>query len=69
MLVLHDRRPLGGHLWASFAASLAALLPAVLLLARWRDRAFVVGGIGRTLEVEERLVHRDHELEEQYIGN
>ena len=63
VLVLHDRRPLGGHLWASFAASLAALLPALLLLARWRDRAFVVGGIGRTLEVEERLVHRDHELE------
>ena len=63
VLVLHDRRPLGGHLWASFAASLAALLPALLLLARWRDRAFVVGGIGRTLEVEERLVHRDSELE------
>jgi hypothetical protein len=63
VLVLHDRRPLGGHLWASFAASLAALLPALLLLARWRDRAFVVGGIGRTLEAEERLVHRDQELE------
>jgi PAS domain S-box-containing protein len=63
VLVLHDRRPLGGHLWASLAATLAALLPALLLLARWRDRAFVVGGIGRTLDAEERLVHRDHELE------
>jgi PAS domain S-box-containing protein len=63
VLVLHDRRPLGGHLWASFAASLAALLPALLLLAHWRDRAFVVGGMGRTLDAEERVVHRDRGLE------
>jgi hypothetical protein len=59
VLVLHERRPLGGHLWLSLAAVLAALAPALLLLARWRERAFVVGGIGRTREAEERVSHRD----------
>ena len=63
VLVLIERQPLADHLWASFAASLAALLPAALLLARWRDRAFVVGGIARTLDAEERIGHRDRELE------
>jgi PAS domain S-box-containing protein len=63
VLVFHDRRPLGGHLWLSLAATLAALTPAVLLLARWREREFVVGGVGRTLEAEERVTHRDRELE------
>ena len=63
ILVLHDQRPLGGHLWLSLAATLAALAPALLLLARWRDRAIVVGGIGRTLEAEELVTHRDREIE------
>jgi PAS domain S-box-containing protein len=62
VLVLQDERPFGGHTWLSFAACLAALIPAVLLLARWRDRAFVVGGIARTLEAEERVSARDREL-------
>ncbi len=57
-----DRRPLGGHLWLSFAAALAALVPVVVLLVRWRDRAFVVGGLGRTLEAQERVTLRDREL-------
>ena len=43
--------------------SLAALVPSLLLLARWRERAFVVGGIGRTHEAEERISTRDRELE------
>ncbi|HUZ82087.1 MAG TPA: GAF domain-containing protein, partial [Gaiellaceae bacterium] len=63
VLVLYERRPVGGHVWPSFAASLVALAPAVLLLARWRDRALVVGGIGRTREAEERVSERDRELE------
>jgi PAS domain S-box-containing protein len=62
-LVLHDRRGFGGHVWLSFAATLAALLPALLLLARWRDRAFVVGGIDRARAAEERGVAHDRELE------
>ena len=40
-----------------------ALAPALLLLARWRDRALVVGGIGRTREAEARVSLRDRELE------
>jgi PAS domain S-box-containing protein len=62
VLVLQERRPFGGHTWLSLAAVLLALLPALLLLARWRDRAFVVGGIGRTIEAEERISTRDREL-------
>ena len=61
-LVLRERKPFGGHVWFSLAAVLLALLPALLLLARWRDRAFVVGGIGRTKEAEERISTRDREL-------
>ena len=63
VLVLYERRPFGGHVWLSFAATLAALAPAVLLLARWRDRAYVVGGIRRTQEAEARVSVRDRELE------
>jgi PAS domain S-box-containing protein len=62
VLVLRERKPLGGHIWLSFAAELLALLPALLLLARWRDRAFVVGGIGRTKEAQELVSARDREL-------
>ncbi|HEX4527242.1 MAG TPA: GAF domain-containing protein [Gaiellaceae bacterium] len=62
-LVVYEGRPFGGHTWLSFAAALVALTPAALLLARWRDRALVVGGIGRTREAEERASVRDRELE------
>ncbi|MDX6474564.1 MAG: hypothetical protein QOH95_75, partial [Gaiellaceae bacterium] len=61
-LVVRDRRPFGGHTWASLAAVLVALVPALLLLARWRDRAFVAGGVGRTIAAEERVSARDREL-------
>ncbi len=63
VLVVDEQRPFGGHLWLALAASLAALAPAALLLARWRDRAMVVGGIGRTREAEARASVRDRELE------
>jgi PAS domain S-box-containing protein len=62
VLVIEESRPVGGHLWVSFGASLAALTPAALLLARWRDRAFVVGGIGRTRAAEDLVSARDREL-------
>ena len=63
LLVAYEQKPFGGHVWVSLAAVLVALLPALLLLARWGDRAFVVGGIGRTKEAEERVSARDRELE------
>ena len=63
VLAVTGRSSLDGHTWISLAAILVALAPAVLLLARWRDRALVVGGIGRTRDAEERVSIRDRELE------
>jgi len=63
VLVLEEGRPFGGHTWPSFAAVLVALAPAVALLTRWHDRAFVVGGIGRARAAEERVTTRERELE------
>jgi PAS domain S-box-containing protein len=63
VLVIHERRPFGGHTWVSFGACVAALVPGLLLLARWRDRAFVVGGIGRSIEADARASSRDRDLE------
>jgi PAS domain S-box-containing protein len=62
VLVLQEQRPFGGQLWVSFAACLVAVAPTVLLLLRWKDRAFVAGGVGRTLVAEERASLRDREL-------
>jgi PAS domain S-box-containing protein len=61
-VVLDDRQPLGGHLWPSFAATLVAFVPPIILLARWRDRTLVVSGM-RAREAEERTTIRDRELE------
>src|SRR5690242_6610767 len=44
VLVLHDKRPLGNHAWISFAAILLALVPALIVVLRWEQRAQVVGG-------------------------
>jgi PAS domain S-box-containing protein len=63
VLVIQERRPFGGHTWASFVACIAALAPAVLLLLRWGDRAFVARGMSRTLDAEERASTRGRELE------
>jgi PAS domain S-box-containing protein len=65
LVVLDQREPVGGRVWATFAATLIALLPAVVFLARWRDRAgagVVMGGI-RAREAEELASLRDRELD------
>ena len=63
VLVVDERRPLGGHVWVSLAAVLVALAPVVFVLARWGDRALIMGGIGRTQEAEDRASVRDRDLE------
>src|SRR3954451_4558411 len=35
ILVLQDRKPIGGNGWVSFAALLLALVPAVVVVLRW----------------------------------
>ncbi|HZU19664.1 MAG TPA: GAF domain-containing protein [Gaiellaceae bacterium] len=62
VLVIHERRPFGGHTWISFAASLVALAPVVPILLRWRERAFVARGVSRSLDAEERASTRDREI-------
>jgi PAS domain S-box-containing protein len=62
-LVLYDRRPIGGHVWASFVAIALLFIPAILFLARWRDRSILVGRIRRIREAEQRVSLRDRELE------
>jgi PAS domain S-box-containing protein len=61
-LVVHERKPFDGHLWISLVAVLVALVPALLLLARWGDRAFLIGGIGRTRAAEDQVSARGREL-------
>ncbi len=61
-VVLHDRKPIGGHLWISFAACLIALVPAVLFLVRWGQRAELVTTGARAREAEELVSTRDREL-------
>ena len=63
VLVAYEERAFGGHVWVSLGAILGVFAPALLLLARWRDRAFVVGGIGRAQDAEDRVSVRDRELE------
>ncbi|HST14186.1 MAG TPA: GAF domain-containing protein [Gaiellaceae bacterium] len=62
VLAFLDRRPLGGHIWLSFAATLAASLPVLPILVRWRERAFLARGVSRSLVAEERASSRDREL-------
>jgi PAS domain S-box-containing protein len=62
-LVVRERKPFDGHLWISLVAVLVALAPALLLLASWSDRAFLIGGIGRAKVAEDRVSARDRELE------
>ena len=62
VLVFLEQRPLGGHTWISLAATLAAFLPVLPILLRWRERAFLARGVSRSLVAEERASSRDREL-------
>jgi len=62
-LVLHDREPLGGHVWWSFAACVIGLVPALVFLARWDQRGSVILGAARAREAEELVSLRDRELD------
>jgi two-component system, OmpR family, phosphate regulon sensor histidine kinase PhoR len=62
VLVLHDRRPLGGHVWICLTAVVIALAPVVLFAVRWRERALLTGGVRRTREAEALVTLRDREL-------
>ncbi|HET7450631.1 MAG TPA: GAF domain-containing protein [Gaiellaceae bacterium] len=62
VLVFNERRSLGGHVWFALAATLAAFLPVLPILVRWRERAFLAGGVSRSLVAEERASSRDREL-------
>ena len=62
-VVLHERTPIGGHLWVSFAACLIALVPALLFLIRWGERGELVTTGVRVREAEELVSIRDRELE------
>ena len=61
-VVLDNRNAIGGHLWYSFAASLIALLPALVFLARWGERGELLSG-ARAREAEQLVSLRGRELE------
>jgi hypothetical protein len=37
-VVIYDRSPIGGHVWPGFVGIVVGLLPAALILLRWRER-------------------------------
>src|SRR4051812_24258767 len=61
--VLHDRSPIGGHVWPAFVATLVALVPALIFLRRWSEPAGVVMSGARAREAEELVGVRDRELD------
>ena len=66
VVVLRDRHALGGHVWIWFAATLIALLPALVFVTRWGDRAEASANESNLREAEalEELVSvRGRELE------
>ena len=62
-LVLHDRKPIGAHVWPAFAATLVALVPSLLFLSRRRDRAGLLMSGPRAREAEELVTARGRGLE------
>ncbi|TML43118.1 MAG: GAF domain-containing protein [Actinobacteria bacterium] len=61
--VLDNRNAIGGHLWFSFVASVIALLPALVFLARWGERGELLSGGARAREAEQLVTVRGRELE------
>lgn len=62
-VTLADRRAIGGRVWISFAASLIALLPALVFVFRWRERGDLLSSGARAREAEELVSVRGRELE------
>jgi PAS domain S-box-containing protein len=62
-VVLHDRSPIGGHVWPPFVAILIALVPALIFLRRWSEPAVVVMSGPRAREAEQLVSVRDRELD------
>ena len=62
-VALDDRKAIGGHVWISFAASLIALFPALVVLLRWGDRGELLSSGARAREAEELVSVRGRELE------
>ncbi len=62
-VVAVKRTPIGGQLWAAPAASAIALVPALLLLFRWRERSYVIGGIGRVRAAQRRVTALDRRIQ------
>src|SRR6185312_3674886 len=52
-VVLHDKSPVGGHVWPPFAATLIALVPAIVFLRRWSEPAVVLMSGPRAREAEQ----------------
>ena len=63
LVVLTDRSPIGGHVWPPFAATIVALVPALVFLRRWSEPAIVVTSGARAREAEELVGVRDRELD------
>jgi two-component system, OmpR family, phosphate regulon sensor histidine kinase PhoR len=62
-VVLHDRAAIGGEVWPPFAATVIALVPALLFLRRWSEPAGVVMSGARAREAEQLVSLRDRELD------
>jgi PAS domain S-box-containing protein len=57
------RDPLAGGVWPTFGLALVVLVPPLLVLARWRERAIVATGGVRVREAVQTSSLRDRELE------
>ncbi len=62
-VVAVKQAPIGGQLWAAPAAAAVALVPALLLLVRWRERSYVIGGIGRVRAAQRRATALDRRIQ------
>ncbi len=62
VLVLAERRPIGGHVWIGFGVSLVLLAPALVVLARVGDRTSLAVPVGRSRAAEQQVTLRDREL-------
>jgi PAS domain S-box-containing protein len=61
VLVLVSGEPLAGRPWASLAAIVVGLVPALAILARGADRGLILTGPRRTREAEERTLAHERE--------